>query len=215
MRRFLLVFAILISTRSLWAQSTDAQVATKASSEVSKATGILEISFPTGSVNSKIDSDFGSETDLKKNSPFSFGVGIGGQDGNNRGYFLLSFERLGVLSINDTEKNELNIGFKVVYDRTFKPWVTDLYLSGALLYIPPQGNRFVSNGVEFAPEAGLGMEASIGWISPISVAFNFGYKAVFKNYSYYKTNPVSGNVDKRDSSISYGGVFLTASIGRY
>jgi len=223
MHRFLPVFAILISTCSLWAQSADsheskepaAQVKTDISSETSKLTGILEFSFPTSSVSSKIDSDFGSETDLKKNSPFSVGFGIGTQEGNNRGFALLSFERLGVLTVNGTDKNELNIGFKIAYDRTFKPWVTDFYLSGALLYIPPQGERFVSNGVEFAPESGLGMEASVGWISPISVAFNFGYKAAFKNYSFYKGNPISGQVERRDSSISYGGIFLTASIGRY
>lgn len=237
MSRFLFLFLVLISSRGLWAQSTDPLGSTSsdpsaeskssdsqpsksadfkvAATEESKVTGIMEFYFPTSSVETKIDPGFGTNTEVKKSSPFSLGFGIGGQSDNNRGYLLMSFEKLGSFSVNGVETSPLNVGFKLAYDRTFKPWITDFYLSGAFTYYPKQGTDIVANSKNFAPKDSFGLEVSVGWISPINVAFNFGYKAVSKEYAYESINPNNSQSIDEHAFIHSGWAFVSASIGRY
>lgn len=215
MRRILFVILVLFSTCSLWAETTDSQVVSVTSTDDSKVTGLLEFSFPTSSVDTKFDSGFGTNAQAKKSSQFSLGFGVGGQADNNRGYIIMSFEKLGSFTVNGKEKNLLNVGFKLAYDRTFKPWITDFYLSGGLTYYPKQGDHITVNSKDFAPKDSFGLEVSVGWISPINVAFNFGYKATSKEYAYENINPNNSRPIDEHASISSGWAFVTASIGRY
>lgn len=172
--------------------------------------GIFEFSFgTTNESHLKSDKDLGLQ--LKDTTPWSLFLGLNGRENENRYFLGFGLEKLGEYTSQSGESESIaNFFFKFSYDRRLGPWITDWYLNTAVSWAPPQGQQIQVNGANYAPEATLGAEVGLGWLSPLGVAFTLGYKTAYHSYEYYTAGSI-----KNFASVYYGGVFLTTSIGRF
>lgn len=205
-------FIFLLVSSSIALATTDATssqgVTTQESNKPMR--GVFEFSFGTTNESTlKSDKDLGLQ--FKDSSPWSLFLGIHGRENENRYSLGIGLEKLGEYTSQSGEDESITNGFfKFSYDRRLGPWLTDWYLNTAVSWAPPQGQHIYMNGASYAPEATLGAEVGVGWLSPFAVAFTLGYKTAYHSYEYYKADS-----SKSFSSVYYGGVFLTTSVGRF
>lgn len=215
----LFIFVALVLTFNSMAQAEGNATSTDSVSTQSAASdpmhGVLEWSFGTTN-QSTLKSASELNLDFKESAPWSLLLGFGGRKDEDRAYLGIGYEKLGEFTNQSGEQQSIrHLFFKISYDRRLGPWLTDWYLNVAANWAPAQGQQIFVNGVSFSPEATIGAEVGIGWLSPIDVAFMLGYKTAYHSYEYYKPNSISGSPSKDFSSVYYSGVFLTTSIGRF